>query len=172
MRKIIRPGLVDAQLVPLFILDTSGSMDEKMMWTGINETVQVLQQMGIDEGYLCMADAEVAMEPKMVRLSELKVPMVFHGRGGTDFRPALLAAENMFPRPDLIFYWTDGDGWASPEPCSIPTIWGVIPHRYYGNRVRRPASWGEVVVITENPEVPDDEDDFLDPHTPPDQDDA
>jgi hypothetical protein len=71
----------------------------------------------------------------------------------------------MHPRPDLIFYWTDGDGYAPRTPCPIPTIWGIVPDTHY---TRRPAPWGAVVTITDDEKhAADDEENYLPPHEPP-----
>lgn len=164
-RKLIRPGLIDQTLDPLFIVDTSGSMSAQQMMAGIDESIAVLQQMGIEEGWLCMVDAAVAMQPTRINFNELQGAIKFYGRGGTDFGPGLRAAVNMHPRPDLVFYWTDGDGYAPRTPCPIPVIWGITPHSHY---TRRPAPWGTVVTITEDESHPDDDDDkFAAPHPPP-----
>lgn len=157
-RKIIRPGLIDRQLTPLFILDTSGSMSIKQLTAGVAESIAVLNQFGIDEAFFCQVDAAVVEEPRRINLSDLLGEIAFKGRGGTDFSPGFRAAVKMNPRPDIIFYWTDGDGWAPRTPCPIPTVWGVVPHSH---RTRRPAPWGTVVTITDNDEHPDDDEDNL-----------
>src|SRR5690349_24935045 len=90
-------------------------------------------------------------------LAELRAIKTFVGRGGTDFRPAFAAAEKVYPRPDLLIYFTDGYG---PVPDSPPrgmhTLWGLIPHRTAG--AARPALWGDVVLISDDPNRPVEED--------------
>jgi hypothetical protein len=132
---------------------------------GIDESIAVLQQMGIEEGWLSMVDAAVAMKPKRINFTDLMGEIKFLGRGGTDFGPGLRSAVSMHPRPDLIFYFTDGDGYAPRTPCPIPVVWGVIPYSHY---TRRPARWGTVVTITDNESHPDDdEQSFKAPINPP-----
>jgi predicted metal-dependent peptidase len=165
VRRIHRPGLVDSVITPLFIVDTSGSMSQKQMMAGIDESIAILTQLGIDEAYLCMVDAAVASPPKRISLADLMGSIEFKGRGGTDFGPGFRAAMKMYPRPDMIFYWTDGDGYAPRAPCPIPTIWGVVPNTHH---TRRPARWGMVVTITDNEAHPDDdEENFQKPLLPP-----
>jgi predicted metal-dependent peptidase len=149
VRRLIRPGLVDHEVVVLFIMDTSGSMNVPMMMDGVKESVAILRQLGIEEAYYMEVDANVALEPRLVDLSFFEQPIEFHGRGGTDFRPAFKAIEKMPRQPDIAFYWTDGDGWApvSPPP-NVEVIWGLVPGRYH---TRRPASWGHLVVLDEDP---------------------
>jgi predicted metal-dependent peptidase len=149
VRRLVRPGLVDHEVVVLFIMDTSGSMNLEMMMDGVKESVAILRQLGIEEAYYMEVDANVALEPKLVDLSFFEEPIQFHGRGGTDFRPAFKAIKKMARQPDIAFYWTDGDGWApvSPPP-NVEVIWGLVPGRYH---TRRPATWGHLVVLDEDP---------------------
>ncbi len=150
VRRIIRPGMIEQEVVPIFILDTSGSMREEMMFAGIQESCGILRQMGISEAYYMEVDAAVALEPKLVSLSFFeKQRWEFHGRGGTDFRPAFDAIAKMPTKPDLAFYWTDGDG-TSPDlpPPNLEVIWGLVPGRY---STRKPAKWGHLVVIDDDP---------------------
>lgn len=155
VRRLLRPGLVDHTMTPLFVIDTSGSMSKDQMVAGVQESVAVLLEFGIDEAFICHVDHAVAMEPKRVNITDLVGEIVFHGRGGTDFRPGLMAGMQMHPRPDLIFYFTDGDGYAPKTPCPIPVIWGIVPN---SRRGVRPASWGTIVTITDDPTYPEDDD--------------
>lgn len=165
VRRLIRPGLVDCTPSVLFILDTSGSMSARQMRDGVDEAVAILSQLGIDEGFFCQVDAAVAEEPRKITLSELSQAIEFKGRGGTDFGPGFRAAMKMFPRPDILIYFTDGDGYAPRTPCPIPTIWAIVPRSHY---TRRPAPWGLVVTITDDDKHPDDEEEnFQAPLLPP-----
>jgi predicted metal-dependent peptidase len=164
VRRLIRPGLIDCLPNVLFILDTSGSMSARQMRDGVDESVAVLSQLGIDEGWFCQVDAAVAEEPRKVTLSELSGAIEFKGRGGTDFGPGFRAAMRMLPRPDIIIYFTDGDGWAPRTPCPIPTIWAIVPRTHY---TRRPAAWGMVVTITDDEKHPDDDEASFQPPIPP-----
>jgi predicted metal-dependent peptidase len=61
------------------------------------------------------------------------------GRGGTNFRPPL---EKQFLRkhhPDLIVFFTDGEGPAPAKPPRVPLIWCVTP------RGRAPVDWGKKI---------------------------
>lgn len=153
LRKILRPGLVDHQVVPFFVLDTSGSMDLVQLLAAVRETCAILRELGIDEAYWCEVDSDVALEPVLVNLNFfMQDKFEFHGRGGTDFRPAFTALDRLPVRPDIMFYWTDADGQAPDEPpFDVEVVWGVIPGRYGGNR--KPASWGHLVVISNDPKV-------------------
>lgn len=149
VRRLIRPGLIDHEMTVLFCMDTSGSMNIPMMMDGVKESVGILRQLGIDQAWYMEVDAAVAKEPSLVDLSFFEQPIEFHGRCGTDFRPAFEAVAKMAEKPDLLFYWTDGDGWA-PEapPPNIEVVWGLVPGRHH---LRRPAKWGHLVILDDDP---------------------
>ena len=63
------------------------------------------------------------------------------GRGGTDLRPPLSEDCVRELRPDVVVYFTDGDGKAPERPLPFPVIWALTPG---GNR---PAPWGEVIEL-------------------------
>lgn len=163
-RRLLRPGLIDQQMTPFFIIDTSGSMSMQQMLEALAEAIAVLEQLGIDMGWLCLVDAGVAMEPRLMTLAELRGMTHFAGRGGTDFRPGFAAAKKTYPRPDLVMYFTDGDGWAPrTPPQEFETIWCVVPRSHYA---RRPAKWGHVVIISDDPKQPNEEN-MAAPYLPP-----
>ncbi len=64
---------------------------------------------------------------------------VVHGRGGTDLRPPFEAQFLAKIRPDVIVYFTDGDGPAPDRPPLIPVVWCLTPFGF------RPAAWGREI---------------------------
>jgi predicted metal-dependent peptidase len=149
VRRLIRPGLIDHEIVIAFALDTSASMNVKMMMAGIQHTVSILRSLGIEQAWYMEADTTLALAPQLVDLSYFDSDIKFHGRGGTDFRPVFDAVQRLHPKPDVLFYWTDGDG-SAPNfaPPNIETIWGLVPGRYSN---RKPAHWGHLVILDEDP---------------------
>jgi predicted metal-dependent peptidase len=138
------PGLVNPDPIILVVYDTSGSMGKEQIAVAMRETVGVMRQTGIQQLQLMQVDAEVASEPKLVRISDLQ-KLDIHGRGGTNFCPAFEAAEKMRPRPNIILYMTDGGGLAPRKaPRGIQTIWLVVPSPYQ----RVPAQWGKLIVMS------------------------
>jgi predicted metal-dependent peptidase len=143
VRGVLRPGMIECQPNICFILDTSGSMGlETQIRDALVEICGCMVGCGVDSAYVIQADAAVA-ETKKRRFNEiLKMPIT--GRGGTHFTPAIDQATKLRPRPDIIIYMTDGDGYAPKlPPAGIAFIWCLVPS--YCSR--RPARWGEVVVI-------------------------
>lgn len=63
------------------------------------------------------------------------------GRGRTDLRPPLATECVRRVRPDVVVYFTDGDGPAPERPPGIPVIWALTPGG------KKPASWGETIQL-------------------------
>jgi predicted metal-dependent peptidase len=144
-RGLIRPGLIQQVPEVCIVRDTSGSMGSQQINDATRESIGIFQALGLDLIWYIDADAEVAFK-KRIRLPELK-ELPVHGRGGTDFRPAIYEAEKLKPRPDLLVYVTDGDGYAPANPPrDMEFIWCVVPSYYK----RRPAKWGHLVVVSED----------------------
>lgn len=137
------PGMVERELVIAVIIDSSASMSTKELKAAVVETAGVLRQTGVEDIWLLIVDTNLQLEPKKVSiidLEEIDIP----GRGGTDFRPGILAVQELEPRPNVTIYLTDGEGGATEEPpYDMEFIWGLVRSRL-GNP---PASWGEVVHI-------------------------
>jgi len=143
LRGILRPGMIQHKINPVFILDTSGSMSTKDIGKAVAEIIAIIRGIGCEHVWLIQADMDVSCPPQKVCLSDLSGELTIHGRGGTDFDAALRKAERVRPKPDIVFYLTDGDGGVSYVP-KIPVVWVVIANRYYQ---RNPMPFGKTVVV-------------------------
>jgi predicted metal-dependent peptidase len=149
-RGMLRPGLISQKTQVALIEDSSGSMGEEQILTARTEACSVLTQLGIDQALFLDADADVA-SMQYIRVRDIPTLPVT-GRGGTDFRPALKALEAMRPRPDLVIYFTDGDGTAPDEPPKrMEVVWCIVPSSYQ----RVPADWGTTIIMSDSQEVRD-----------------
>lgn len=163
MRGIVRPGMIEHQPEVAIVRDSSGSMNQNQLIACIRESYHIMQALGVDEVWFADADANVAMPWKRVGAAFFLNLTEVHGRGGTDFRPAIKAAEKLFPHPDLLIYCTDGDGTAPRSPPrDMAVVWAIILGGYA--RGKAPARWGHTVIVSEDPRVrrsavlmPDDE---------------
>jgi predicted metal-dependent peptidase len=63
------------------------------------------------------------------------------GRGSTDLRPPLACQCIDQVRPDVVVYFTDGDGTAPEQRPPVPVIWALLPGG------KQPASWGETIQL-------------------------
>lgn len=164
LRGILRPGMVQQEPEVAFIIDTSGSMGRGQIRTGLREARSVMSSVGVDQVWWLEADAAVANVPKRISAKAL-TNIELHGGGGTDFGPAIEACTKLRPRPDLIIYFTDGDGSAPDKPPpGVAVIWCIVPS-YYN---QKPASWGLSIIMRaegdekDYPQFKDDEDDDVD----------
>lgn len=135
---VIRPGLVDQQPTIAFIRDTSGSMDEDMLAKVNSEIINVMKHCSVEEVWLLDADVKVQRKPTLVSTKMIPTLPAL-GRGGTSFKYALEAVAAMKPRPDVVFYMTDGYGDNPAKIRGLEVIWCTIPP------CRKPADWGTVV---------------------------
>ena len=121
------------------IIDTSGSMGEAELQTGLEEIKGILSAVGTQVDFFA-CDAEVHEAKKIRNVSEVKLT----GGGGTDMRPAFAAVEKLSLKLNLVVCVTDGQiGSPGKQPRGIHVIWLIVGQ--YANT--KPASWGEVIVL-------------------------
>lgn len=153
IRGIVRPGMIEHQPEIAIIRDSSGSMNEQQLNACIREAYHIMHALGVDEAWFADADADVAMPWKRVGPQFFRNLTEVHGRGGTSFKPAIAAADKLFPRPDMLIYCTDGDGDAPRHPPQdMVIVWALIMGGYCG-RPRAPARWGHTVIVSEDPKL-------------------
>ena len=141
---IIRPGLIAYKPEVMICMDTSGSMGPEQLGASFREIAGVIRSLPHVSHVLFMeTDADVACKPRRISVKDLH-SMEVHGRGGTDFRPAVAYAQKMKPKPDVLIYFTDGDGYApAEEPKNLAVVWCVVPSYYR----KAPAPWGKVIFV-------------------------
>jgi predicted metal-dependent peptidase len=149
MRGIIRPSLVEFLPEAAFVIDSSGSMGQKELVVALREAYGVARSLGLDEVWYTEADTRIAIPWKRVGPEFFHSEIKIHGRGGTDFRQPIESALLLNPRPDILFYFTDGDGSvAAMPPPDLTVIWAIVPS-YYN---KAPARWGRTIIISADPE--------------------
>jgi len=139
--KPILPALVRPVPRVAFVLDTSGSMGTDQLNAGLAECQGILAALGADVTFIS-CDAAVHAVGKVSSTSQMK--KLVKGGGGTDFNPAFEYITAMRPRPEVVIFATDGDGWA---PKSVPpyrVLWLLIDS--YCDQP--PVPWGEPVVVS------------------------
>src|SRR6266576_5458593 len=103
------------------VLDTSGSVTGPILSAFAAECRDITSLNGIS-AVIMSADAAVH---QVIQPGE-PFPTEFKGGGGTNFIPALKAAENY--QPNCIIYLTDGDG-TYPKASQYPVLWALTkPH--------------------------------------------
>jgi len=102
-------------------IDTSGSVTGPILSRFVAECRAILEISGVT-AVVISADAAVS---EVLQAGD-RLPITLKGGGGTNFAPALQAAENYEPKG--IIYLTDGDG-AYPKGCLYPVLWALTkPH--------------------------------------------
>jgi predicted metal-dependent peptidase len=142
---LLRPGLITYEPVVYFIEDSSGSMGSPQLRENRYEFAHAMMQLGFSEVWYLACDASVKREPIRIGVRELfTLPVV--GRSGTNFIPAIERVMSSRPKPDIIFYSTDGDGVApTHKPRGTEFVWLLAP----GPWTRRPCDWG-IQILTSN----------------------
>lgn len=115
----------------LAALDTSGSI-----------TAAALRQIGGELACLSRVAAVMVVEcdaQVQATYPYRGILRQVRGRGGTDLRPPLEATLLARRRPDVVIYFTDGEGPAPGAAPCVPVIWCLTP------KGKRPAAWGRCV---------------------------
>lgn len=112
------------------VIDTSGSMTERLLEAVDGELRRLAR---------CHSVTVVECDAAIQAVYEYRPLKCVTGRGGTDLRPPLDADFLRRHRPDVILYFTDGEGPAPKRPPRVPVIWCLVP------RGKPPVSWGRVI---------------------------
>jgi predicted metal-dependent peptidase len=119
--------------VVMAVIDTSGSMDAQILNLVSAELRHLARHYQV---VIVECDAEIQA------VYDYRGPIeTVHGRGGTDLRPPFEDHFLAKTRPDVIAYFTDGDGPAPDTASKVPTVWCLTPDS------RRPAKWGVALRI-------------------------
>lgn len=122
----IMPSLKSHEIKVVVALDTSGSVSDKEMRQFLSE-INAIKAQAHARITLIACDARVdeagpwSYEP----WEDFTLPQEFPGGGGTDFRPAFEWTAGQSPQPDLMLYFTDGQGSFPEREPNFPVIWLV-----------------------------------------------
>lgn len=142
LRGMILPGLIERTPEFALIRDTSGSMGAAQLNEATSEAVYAMRAAGVSHAWFLDADTQVAF-CKRVCIDDIP-HLPIHGRGGTSFDNAILQALELKPKPNVIIYFTDGDGGVTiPQPLGVNVIWCVV-NSYYN---KTPINWGHYIQI-------------------------
>ena len=117
--------------VVMAVLDTSASMTLALIRT-VDAELRMLAQ----DYQVTVVECDAAVQVCYPFQGNLRM---VHGRGGTDFRPPFERQFLAKIRPDIIVYFTDGDGPAPDRKPRTPVVWCLTP---LGSR---PVPWGREV---------------------------
>ena len=136
----IYPSLRSAQIEVVIAVDTSGSVRPEELNSFITEIDAIKGQIRA-RITLLPCDASLAKGAPWIYepWEEFKLPENIQGGGGTDFRPVFEWVGKMDMQPQLLLYFTDGDGEFPLQPPDYAVIWLV--------KGRSKTPWGERVQL-------------------------
>lgn len=121
MPQVVMPGRYRPAPQVAVVLDTSGSVDQRMHDRAMSELDRLLLSLGIGDSGVTVYSVDAAVHvAQRVRSSK---DVVLVGSGGTDLRVGLDAAAQAIPRPEVIVVFTDG---YTPWPAEPPRNASVI----------------------------------------------
>jgi predicted metal-dependent peptidase len=118
---VLRPGWRRPVPAVAMVIDTSASIDDKLLGLAMGEVDGALHGLGIPDGSITVlaCDAAVGAVTRVRKATEATLV----GGGGTDLRVGIAAASQLRPKPDLIVVFTDG---YTPWPPAPPPGSAVI----------------------------------------------
>jgi len=123
-RGIYLPSLSSDLLRIVIAVDTSGSIDEKLLALFLAEVTSIMQNYPNYEIDLISADAKVQQHRTFLPSEPLSYEL--KGGGGTNFRPVFEYVERHISHPTLLLYFTDGQGSFPETEPGYDVIW-VMP---------------------------------------------
>lgn len=127
------PKSVDKKLVAI---DTSASVGSKELAQFLTEVNKLCETNPVD---VCLFDTEITQEP--MPFDKRRREYDFKGRGGTDFSPVMMLAEEK--RYTSVIMLTDGMASAPERPRYVKdVIWVLV------GTANPPVEWGKVVRVT------------------------
>lgn len=116
------PMVDGPEMPPLAVaVDTSGSIDAVALAAAKAELEAIIADTSPAAVHVLYADAAVCRADVFERGDAIAWRP--KGGGGTDFRPALLAADALDPAPAALIYITDLYGSFGDQPPAVPVIW-------------------------------------------------
>lgn len=113
------PSTIKETIEMVCALDTSGSMDEKILQNCLSEMMWLVKSTPQLNLTLITCDAQVTDVGKLTSdMTKVKI----RGRGGTDFRPVFAWLEKNKPDIRLLLFFTDMDG-TFPRKSDVNTLW-------------------------------------------------
>jgi len=115
------PGSYSLKPRVAVVVDTSGSVTDRMLSHALGEIQGILRQVGAEVVVLAV-DAHAHTAQKVNRVDQIRLV----GGGGTDMRLGIEAAIKQRPGPDVIVVLTDGiTPWPQEKP-PVPVIAGIL----------------------------------------------
>jgi predicted metal-dependent peptidase len=137
-RGIYLPSLSSDLLRIVIAIDSSGSVDDRLLSIFIAEVESIVQQYINFEIDIIVADSKI--QSHRVFLSGEILEYTIKGRGGTDFGVVFEYIDEQIDYPSMLLYFTDGYGTFPIQEPHYDTLW-IMPHEIE-------VPFGEVLVVS------------------------
>ncbi|MHB8563387.1 MAG: vWA domain-containing protein [Acidiferrobacteraceae bacterium] len=136
----IMPSLRSAGVELVIVLDTSGSVSAAEMSDFVSE-INALKGQLRARIILHACDTVLAADGPWIcePWEELILPPNLRDGGGTNFVPAFVWTEHQDRAPDVLVYFTDGQGMFPKQPPAFPVLWLV--------KGKSPVPWGRRIQL-------------------------
>lgn len=111
----------DAAGEVVFAIDTSGSVDDKLLKEFMVEAAECMETLQPQRLHVIYCDDRIHRVDVFEKGDTVEANPV--GGGGTDFRPVFEHVRNQVPDAKVIVYLTDLAGVFPPSDPGIPTVW-------------------------------------------------
>lgn len=137
---VIFPSLKSGQVDMVVALDTSGSLAEEEMGQFVSEVNALKAQIRARVTLLACDSALAEGSPwEFEPWDELGLPQSITGGGGTNFVPVFEWVAQCGRRPDLLVYFSDGEGEFPAAEPDFPVLWLI--------KGKAPVPWGRRIQL-------------------------
>ncbi|XPV68689.1 MAG: DUF2201 family putative metallopeptidase [Halarcobacter sp.] len=126
-RGIALPSLTSDTLSLVVVIDTSGSINDELLGSFIEEFKTIMQNFPAVAIELITADAKVQGHFSFQGGDKMDFPI--KGGGGTDYRPVFEYVESNLPMSSMLLYFTDGDGIFPRIPPPYEVLWALSQNK-------------------------------------------
>jgi len=128
VRDVVMPGQHRPAPRISIVIDTSGSVDDRLLAQALGEVDGVIQSLGVVGSGVTMYSVDAAVHATENLRGAKDARLI--GAGGTDMRIGLAAIADERPRPDVAIVLTDGDTpWPQNPPPGAVVIVGLLGRR-------------------------------------------
>lgn len=113
----------------VLIIDTSGSVDEKLLSDFVSEMQGILNDCA-NSITVYHVDTEIQRIEEIQSDEQIDIQQIYGG-GGTDFKPAFDHIEKNGIETAAIVYFTDGYCNSFPQELNIPTLWAIYDNKSF-----------------------------------------
>jgi predicted metal-dependent peptidase len=143
IREVIMPSLFKPVPEVAVVVDTSGSMHERLLGQALAEIDGLLRTLGLAHHQLRVIACDAAVHRVQRVTAARQIDLL--GGGGTNLGEGIAAAERLRPKPSLVIVLTDGfTPWPALAPKGPRVVIGLL--RSGG---MNPPSWARVIRIHE-----------------------